>query len=489
MEKTFLSTNRNWRKLIPVAAVAFLSHATCVTGQPTLVFNKMIGGLSSPVDIKNAADGSGRIFIVEQPGTIRIYKNGSLLSKPFLDVTGIVRYRGGEQGLLSIAFPPGFKTSGYFYIYYTATNENVTLARYRVKATNPNVADPASGVILFSYPKPGGYGNHNGGTLQFGKDNYLYVSIGDGGSEGDPNNNGQNGQSPFGKMFRLDVNKQQPPYYRIPPDNPFINDPTVLDEIWSLGLRNPWKWSFDRKTGDTWIGDVGQDTWEEIDFKRPAQAAGANYGWRCYEGHAAFNLDGCKSKNQYDFPIFDYKHGASNGGDCVIGGYVYRGSKYPQLKGYYLCADYISPTAWKIIPNGSGGWNVYVQKNVPQGIVSFGEDESGELYASTLGGNVYHIEASNTSASSTPVTRDLTGSIVSFIYPTLVTNGIITVALNAPYRYLRVVDIDGKEVLQKDIKGLSGKINVQLPVLNDGTYIVQLIDNTTTMEQKIYVAH
>src|SRR5215831_16505525 len=248
---------------------------TNVFAQPTLGFNKIISGLTSPVDIKNAGDGSKRLFIVEQSGTVKIYKNSNLLSKPFLDISNLTVYKGTEKGLLSIAFHPKFSINRYFFIYYNNTNGDITLARYRVSKTNADSADPGSGVILFSRPKPGGFGNHNGGTLQFGKDGYLYLSIGDGGSEGDPFHNGQNGQTFYGKMLRLDVDVKEKPYYTIPPDNPFVNDPNILDEIYHLGLRNPWKWSFDRQTGDMWIGDVGQDSLEEVDFRKP-HGAGAN---------------------------------------------------------------------------------------------------------------------------------------------------------------------------------------------------------------------
>jgi glucose/arabinose dehydrogenase len=283
--------------------------------QPTLGFNKILSGLSSPVDIKNAGDSTQRIFIAEQKGTVKIYKNNKLLKKSFLNISNIVKYSGGVQGLLSIAFHPAYKINRAFYVYYNNVNGDITLARYFCSKANPDSADPSSGVILFSRPKPG---NHNGGTLQFGKDGYLYLSIGDGDNEGDPLNSAQNGQSFFGKMLRLEVLVDKAPYYSIPPDNPFVNNPNVLDETYYLGLRNPWKWSFDRKTGDVWIADVGQDSLEEIDFRRPVDA-GANFGWRCYEGTLPYNTDSCKQENNYVFPIFEYQHDAS-GGECIIGG-------------------------------------------------------------------------------------------------------------------------------------------------------------------------
>jgi glucose/arabinose dehydrogenase len=482
---TLLHLTKSVEKKIYFILISFcIAHFNYLLAQPTLGFNKIAQGLTSPVDIKNAGDGSKRLFIVEQSGTIRIYRNGNVLSKPFLNVSSVVRYNGGEAGLLSIAFHPNFEQNGYFFIYYTALNWNVTLARYRVSATNPDVANPNSGVILFSYPKPGGFHNHNGGSLQFGKDGYLYISIGDGGDAGDPFNNAQNINSPFGKMLRLDINVTNAPYYKIPPDNPFVNNPNALHSIWALGLRNPWKWGFDRQNGNMWIGDVGQDKWEEIDFRRPAQSAGSNYGWRCYEGNAAYNTTGCRNKSTYGFPIFQYPHNTTNGGFCVIGGYVYRGSAYPQLQGYYVCADYISANAWKLKPNGAGGWDIYLQKNVPLSLVSFGEDETGELFASSRDGNIYSITAQSSFAQSSP--DSVISKTTTFIYPTLVDNRTITLVLNDAFRIVRLVDMSGHEVIHKDISGITGKLTLHLASIASGMYIVELVGKNT-MQQKVYI--
>jgi glucose/arabinose dehydrogenase len=485
-----LTMKKNSRKN-EVEKICFILLTICIIysantiAQPTLGFNKILSGLTSPVDIKNAGDGSKRIFIVEQSGTVRIYKNGNLLNKPFLNISNLTKYKGTEKGLLSIAFHPKYQNNRYFFIYYNNLDGNITLARYRVSKTNPDSADPSSGVILFSRPKPGGFGNHNGGTLQFGKDGYLYLSIGDGGGEGDPYRNGQNGQTFYAKMLRFDIDVPNKPYYAIPPDNPFVRDPNVLDEIYDLGLRNPWKWSFDRQTGDMWIGDVGQDSIEEIDFRKPHDAGGANFGWSCYEGKLAFNSDSCKKRSSYVFPIFQYHHDINTGGECVIGGYVYRGSKYPQLQGYYICADYVKNNVWKIKPNTSGGWNIYLQQGAPASLISFGEDEAGELYASTRSGNVYHVIATTAFVESAPGVSN--NSSATFIYPTLVDNNSITVILNDHYSYARVVDMSGKQVLKKDITNATGKVSLHLPKLAAGTYIVQLLGNKT-IGQKIYIA-
>jgi glucose/arabinose dehydrogenase len=466
-----------------IAAILFFCKTTA---QPTLGFNKILSGLNMPVDIKNAGDGSNRLFIVEQPGTIKIYKKGSVLSTPFLDISNLVYYAGGEQGLLSIAFPPNYSRRGVFFVYYNNKNGDITLARYHVSNANPDIANPSSGKVLFSRPKPNGYTNHNGGSLHFGKDGYLYLSIGDGGGAGDQNGNGQSGQTFFGKMLRLNVNMPDSPYYKIPPDNPFVNDPNVLDEIWALGLRNPWKWSFDRQTHDTWIADVGQDKWEEVDFRKPAQIGGSNFGWRCYEGHATYNTAGCKARSNYVFPIFDYQHGVSNGGRCIIGGYVYRGSKFTDLQGYYICVDYLSANSWKIKPDGAGGWNVYLQKNVPSGIISFGENEAGELYASTSAGNIYHVITTSNFVTASSAS-DIGATIPAFVYPTVVANGSITIVLNDAYKVVRLLDMNGNELMQRDITAVKGNMSLRLPKLSPGTYIVQLIGNKT-MQQKIYVS-
>ena len=468
--------------------ISFILFAFCIIcfaktiAQPTLGFNKILSGLSSPVDIRNAGDSSQRIFIVEQQGDVRVYKNGKLLKKPFLNISNLVKYN-GEQGLLSIAFHPNYKNNRAFYIYYNNVNGDITLARYFTSRTNLDSADASSGVILFSKPKPGDFGNHNGGTLQFGKDGYLYLSIGDGGGAGDPFNNAQNGQSFFGKMLRLKVLVYTAPYYTIPPDNPFVNDPNVLDEIYFLGLRNPWKWSFDRQTANMWIGDVGQDSIEEIDFRRPL-GGGANFGWRCYEGTHPYNSNGCKQKSAYVFPLFQYHHDVSTGGATVIGGYVYRGTKFPGLHGYYICADYISANAWKIKSNGTGGWNVYLQKGVPAGIVSFGENEAGELYASTRSGDIYHVVVINNFVETTPEVTKI--NTTTFIYPTLVDNRTITLVLNDVFYTIRLLDMSGHEVMRKDIAGVTGKITLHLSGIKAGMYIAELVGKNT-VQQKIYI--
>jgi len=362
---------------------------------PTIVFQPVITGLSAPVDIVNAADGSNRIFVVQQGGTIKVYDQALNFLGNFLTVTNILS--GGEQGLLSLAFPPNYSSTGFFYVYYTsAPAGDVTVARYSRSAGDPNLADAGSGVVLLSIPKPTGgtgipFGNHNGGKLNFGPEGFLYFATGDGGNDNnlvnDPYNNAQDGSTLRGKMIRLDVSNLNPPYYFIPSDNPYVNDPNVRDEIWTLGLRNPWRWSFDRLTHDMWIGDVGQGQREEVDFRTAGNTGGINYGWHCREGMIATpDVSPPCNPTNYVPPIFDYTHNVSTGGIAITGGYVYRGSEFPTLYGYYVTADYHSGNLWLLHSDGTSNR----QAGFPQFITTFGEAEDGTLYA-TAGSSIVKV--------------------------------------------------------------------------------------------------
>lgn len=381
-----------------IVALCIISTAFQVLGQPVLSFSPFITGLNGSVDIVNAGDGTNRLFIVRKIGIVRIHNGTSLLATPFINLVDTV-LDNGEQGLLSLAFHPDYETNRYFFVWYTDKEGDLTLARYQTTVGDPNIADQNSEVVLLEIPKPGTpyYNNHNGGKINFGPDGYLYLSIGDGGLGGDPFNLAQDGNSLFGKMLRLDVNNFNiPPYYTIPADNPYVTNPTIRDEIWALGLRNPWRWSFDRLTGDMWIADVGQGEREEVNYRQAGNTGGVNYGWKCYEGNLAFATAGCGPISTYVFPVFDYPHDFSTGGYSVTGGNVYRGPDFPFLTGYYLVADFSSGNVWKIRPNGAGGWQTFQQSGLPGNIVGFGEAENGRLYAASLGGTVYLVEA-NTS--------------------------------------------------------------------------------------------
>ncbi|UAY51662.1 PQQ-dependent sugar dehydrogenase [Ferruginibacter albus] len=360
---------------------------------PIIKFTSVATSLSQPVDIVSANDGTGRLFIVEQTGTVRILQNGSVLSTPFLNVASLTDYdpSNGERGLLSIAFHPQYSTNGYFFIYYTNTSGSITIARYRVSEGDANIADASSGVILLTITKP--YANHNGGKLNFGKDGDLYFGTGDGGSGGNPENTAQSLNSLLGKLIRINVDAfSTPPYYTIPEDNPYASstDVNVKKEIWALGLRNPWRWSFDKQTGDLWLPDVGQSVWEEVNFRTAANnTGGLNYGWRCYEGNSTYNTSGCGAMGNYVFPIFQYPHN-DTGGIAIVGGYFYRGN-IDALQGYYLFTDYTSANGWLAKSDGSGGWFFTRQTHWPSPASSFGEDTNGDLYLTSLNGTIYKI--------------------------------------------------------------------------------------------------
>jgi glucose/arabinose dehydrogenase len=349
---------------------------------PQISLVVVAGGFVSPVHVTHAGDGSGRIFVVEQAGRIQILDNGVVppvvLPVPFLDLASLNPPRlvaGGERGLLSVAFPPGFASKRYFYVNYTRAPDGATVvARYRVSAGNANVADPASEEVILAIPQP--FSNHNGGQLAFGPDNNLYIGMGDGGSGGDPLNNGQSPGTLLGKLLRIDVESGVQPY-KVPPDNPFLLSAGYLREIWALGLRNPWRFSFDRGTGDLYIGDVGQNNIEEIDFQPAGDLAGRNYGWNIMEGDSChpFGTVGC-NRTDLTFPVFVYDHSL---GCSVTGGHVYRGAVIPSLQGVYLFGDLCSGRIWGIRKNGAA-WDNAVLATTTLTITTFGEDESGNVY-------------------------------------------------------------------------------------------------------------
>lgn len=387
------------KKSLAVLLMASVSLSFCcfsVSAQtpPVLTFAPVVTtGFTSPLDIVNAKDGTNRLFIVERTGKVRIVSGGVLQSAAFLDVQDSLPGGGGsESGLLSMVFHPDYVNNGYLFIYYLNEDYDIRITRFR--ATTPTANTPVNqttGVVIMTIPAVTA-SFHNGGKMNFGPDGNLYFAPGDGSPGGDPDNHAQNGNLLWGKMIRINVdNFTTPPYYTIPADNPYVNDPAIRDEIFSLGLRNAWRWSFDRLNHDMWVADVGETAWEEINYHTFATSGGINYGWRCYEGNADFNTTGCLPQSNYHFPIFVYPHNNITGGYSVIGGHVYRGSEYAALYGYYICADYVSGNAWLIKPNGSGGWTTSLQAGLPSSIVGFGEDENGILYAVTLTGTLYKV--------------------------------------------------------------------------------------------------
>lgn len=341
---------------------------------PTVRLTSLPFQFEAPVFLTHAGDGSGRLFVVEQSGYIRIIDDGQLLEEPFLDIHDQVIFD-GEQGLLSMAFSPNYSSNGEFYVNYTedSTGGDTYIVRYTVSSENPTVANPASAEIVLVIGQP--YDNHNGGQLQFGPDGMLYIGVGDGGSGGDPQNYAQTPGTLLGKMLRIDVETGNPVTYTIPDDNPFVDNTAYRGEIWSVGVRNPWRFSFDRDTGDMYMADVGQGQWEEVNFQ-PAGVGGQNWGWRCYEGTHEFNLNGCDSEFPYDMPVQEYDH---DSGCSVTGGYVYRGATSERMNGVYFFTDYCSGTVWGLQNNGTG-WIRQILAEQGFGQASFGEDENGTLY-------------------------------------------------------------------------------------------------------------
>jgi glucose/arabinose dehydrogenase len=360
-----------------------LFHSTHLAAQPHLAYSPVVTGLTNPVDAVTAP-GDGRMFIAQQNGSIRI-RNGATATTEFLNINALLPSPlGSEQGLLSLAFDPAYAANGYFFVLYTASNGNITLARFQRSAGNASQADPASRQELLSIAKPGTpyFTNHNGGKIIFGPDGMLYMSTGDGGSGGDPFGNAQNLNSLLGKMLRLNVSIYPGtiPFYQIPADNPFAAPADgARDEIYSYGLRNPWRWSFDRLNGDMWIGDVGQGAWEEVNWKRAGTASGENFGWDCYEGNHIYT-SGCTLTDTVA-AIYEYGHNFTTGGLSITGGYVYRGTTFPSLQGYYITTDYVSGNLWLIGANGAGGWNVFFQDDLVSNVAGFAENDAGVLYA------------------------------------------------------------------------------------------------------------
>ncbi len=388
------------RRSIMAAAATLIFAATLAAGTPPdLQLQVVTGGLVSPVAVRHAGDGSGRLFIVEQRGMVLVYDPFDGLST-FLDIRTRVDDEGNEQGLLGLAFHPEYATNGWFYVDYThdpgAPRDRTVIERYSVSA-DPDVADPDSGVVILEIEQD--FSNHNGGDIHFGPDGYLYIGMGDGGSGGDPNDRAQDLGELLGKMLRLDVDGSPErggelcglvTNYAVPPDNPFVGSTGDCDEIWAYGLRNPWRFSFDRSTGDLLIGDVGQWDWEEIDFQPAESAGGENYGWDCREGAHDFP-GGSTCPGPVVEPILEYGH---SGGNCsVTGGFRYRGTAISGFAGTYVYADYCSGRLWFATQDELGAWSEVEWPERFFSLTSFGEDQDGELYAVTRGGTLYRFES------------------------------------------------------------------------------------------------
>ncbi|HVS13470.1 MAG TPA: PQQ-dependent sugar dehydrogenase [Thermoanaerobaculia bacterium] len=383
----------------PTASAAALATAICLlcatppapAGAQGLALDTslLVSGLVRPLGIVDPGDGSGRLFVVEQDGRIRIWKGAALEPAPFLDLSAAVECC-GERGLLGLAFHPGYAVNGTFFVNYTRTELGqlqTVISRFSVSGGDPDVAEPASEHILLTVDQPNA--NHNAGDLAFGPDGYLYVPLGDGGGGGDPGENGQDLSTLLGSILRIDVDSPPDPglAYAVPSDNPFVGVAGARPEIWAHGLRNPFRVSFDRATGDLWIGDVGQNAWEEIDLQPASSAGGENYGWDCREGAHDYpdpngDLNATCTGTGYTDPVLEYAHEDAGGGfRCsVTGGYRYRGDVEPRLRGVYLYADFCSGEIFGTVPRCDGAWESRVLVDAGFNITAFGQDAGGELY-------------------------------------------------------------------------------------------------------------
>jgi glucose/arabinose dehydrogenase len=378
--------------ILAVAGMAFAQEDGETTEEETVVttraalpdvdqfqLEQVANGFSNPLYVTHAGDDSGRLFVVEQTGRVWIVEDDTLLNSPFLDLSSIVSQdvtRGySERGLLGLAFHPNYEENGLFYVNYTNQDGDTRVARYSVSTDDPNRADPESAVELLAISQP--FPNHNGGHMDFGPDGYLYISVGDGGSAGDPLEAGQDPSTLLGTILRLDVNNSEADY-TVPETNPFATaEQDVAPEVWAWGLRNVWRFSFDRATGDLYMGDVGQNRFEEINFEPAESDGGLNYGWDVFEAGTIFEgWMGAEPVEVVD-PVATYNHDL---GCSVTGGYIYRGEAIPELEAAYLYSDYCSGRIWAAYRDESGAWNDGVILNTGRGVSSFGEDESGELY-------------------------------------------------------------------------------------------------------------
>jgi glucose/arabinose dehydrogenase/uncharacterized cupredoxin-like copper-binding protein len=367
-------------------------------GEPAIELVNVVDDLIDPVGVASPNDGSGRLFVVERQGRIRIVQNGELLEEPFLDISDDVLSAFLEQGLYDIAFPPNFAETGYFYVHFAELmrNGDSLIVRYTVSADDSNKADPESAKVILQIEQP--FANHNGGELEFGPDGYLYIASGDGGWEGDPLEAGQDINTLLGKILRIDVNVEDRPY-AIPQDNPFAQEATVVklfdipeqtfaqihtkarQEIWAYGLRNPWQFSFDRQTGDLYIADVGQNHWEEIDFQAADSQGGVNYGWDYLMGSHCFPIEAQACDEVGTLPVAEYEH---IDGNCAIMGIgVYRGAEFAALDGTYFAGDYCSGRVWGLAHDEAGAWSFQQLLDTDLQLTGGGEDEAGNLYVTS----------------------------------------------------------------------------------------------------------
>ena len=340
-------------------------------------------GFSQPLGLTTDGVNAERLYVIEKTGAVRVIEDGELWAEPFLDVSGQISTN-SERGLLDIAFDPDYAENGLVFVHYSDAEGATTLSSFSVNEDGTQLLLDSETVLL-SVPQP--YPNHNGGELEFGPDGYLYMALGDGGAGGDPQRNGQNLGTLLGAILRLDVASDA---YTVPEDNPFVYREGAAPELWAYGLRNPWRFSFDRETGDLWIADVGQNQWEEVNLQAAESPGGENYGWNIMEGTHCYETESCEQEGLV-LPVIEYSH-ASGDGSSITGGYVYRGEALPELAGAYIFGDYGSGNIWRATET-DGIWAKDLLLGSGMNVTSFGQDEAGELYVVSIGGGVYRLSA------------------------------------------------------------------------------------------------
>jgi glucose/arabinose dehydrogenase len=438
----------------------------------TISLQSFATGFASPVEITNAGD--SRLFVVQKGGLIRILNaDGTVNATPFLNLSSLVTTN-SERGLLGLAFHPNYATNGYFFVNYTNLAGNTVIARYTVSAANPNIAN-TNETVLMTITQP--FSNHNGGTLKFGPDGYLYIGMGDGGSGGDPGNRAQNINENLGKMLRIDVNATVAPFYSNPTSNPYVGV-AGNDEIWAIGLRNPWKFSFNRLNGDLWIADVGQDAVEEINkVASPLPNSGINFGWRCYEGNSTYITSGCAPSSAMSFPFIQYTR---FGGACsVTGGYYYTGAAYPNFQNKYFFTDYCDN---KIRMVNNAGVITTTAAFSGNNFVTFGEDINGELYiAGITSGTVYKIIDSSLNQS------DFENNGFS-LYPNPAKGYFVVKSAEANLATkIALFDITGKLLFSKELTPNTENV-IDTNLLAKGTYFVSVeTTNGTNYDTRVIV--
>jgi len=420
----------------------------------TVSLDPFADGFTGPVAIKNAGD--DRLFVVEQRGVIKVLNSdGTTNTTPFLDIQADVN-GSGERGLLGLAFHPDYTTNGFFYVHYSDNSGDTQISRFSVSTGDANVADPTSEFMILNVNQP--QSNHNGGTIAFGTDGYLYIALGDGGGGGDTSNNAQNLTLLLGKLLRIDIdNTSGGNNYAIPADNPFVGDPNGRDEIWAYGLRNPFRFSIDEQTNMIWIGDVGQNAVEEVN-RVPLTEAGINYGWRCYEGSDPFNTSNCPDPSELTFPVAEYPW---NGGGSVIGGFVYRGSTYLDLQDVYVFADIDG-----MIGTVDDALNFIDQGDFPGTWVGFGEDVNNELYIVNIGGSILRVQGDEIASIDDNALAAFT------MVPNPASSQLTIRTASAQNFSVSIADLNGRIVAENTINSNRGTIDVA--AISSGLYLVSI---------------